>query len=113
MARTALGATVALRLPRPMGPPGPGRPPAASGVRVSAPHGVVVLGMHRSGTSAATRLVNVLGPATCAPAEMVRGPWNPSGHFESRSLMHLNNALLTQMGRTWWYPPPAGDAYDG
>ncbi len=21
--------------------------------------------------------------------------------------MHLNNALLTQMGRTWWYPPPA------
>jgi hypothetical protein len=68
--------------------------------------------MHRSGTSAATRLVNVLGPATCAPGEMVRGPWNPSGHFESRSLMHLNNALLTQMGRTWWYPPPAGEDYD-
>ncbi|HEY5025168.1 MAG TPA: hypothetical protein VII76_09340 [Acidimicrobiales bacterium] len=78
----------------------------------TSPRGVLVLGMHRSGTSAATRLVNVLGPATCAPAEMVRGPWNPSGHFESRTLMHLNNALLTQMGRTWWYPPPAGDAYD-
>ncbi len=78
----------------------------------SPPRGVVVLGMHRSGTSAATRLVNVLGPATCAPGEMVRGPWNPSGHFESRTLMHLNNALLTQMGRTWWYPPPAGDDYD-
>jgi hypothetical protein len=70
------------------------------------------VGMHRSGTSAATRLVNMLGPATCAPGEMVRGPWNPSGHFESRTLMHLNNALLTQMGRTWWYPPPAGDGYD-
>jgi hypothetical protein len=68
--------------------------------------------MHRSGTSAATRLVNVLGPATCAPGDMVRGPWNPSGHFESRSLMHLNNALLAQMGRTWWYPPPSGDDYD-
>ena len=67
--------------------------------------------MHRSGTSAATRLVNMLGPATCAPSEMVRGPWNPSGHFESRTLMHLNNALLTQMGRTWWYPPPAGEDY--
>jgi hypothetical protein len=67
--------------------------------------------MHRSGTSAATRLVNVLGPATCVPGDMVRGPWNPSGHFESRSLMHLNNALLTQMGRTWWYPPPV-DGYD-
>jgi hypothetical protein len=73
--------------------------------------GVLVLGMHRSGTSAATRLVNLLGPATCAPSDMVRGPWNPSGHFESRTLMHLNNDLLAQMGRTWWYPPPAGERY--
>jgi hypothetical protein len=79
--------------------------------RPTTPRGVLVLGMHRSGTSAATRLVNMLGPATCAPGEMVRGPWNPSGHFESRSLMHLNNAVLTQMGRTWWYPPPAGEDY--
>jgi hypothetical protein len=79
--------------------------------RASSAQGVLVLGMHRSGTSAATRLVNVLGPATCSPGDMVRGPWNPSGHFESRSLMHLNNALLAQMGRTWWYPPPAGDDY--
>jgi hypothetical protein len=70
-----------------------------------------MLGMHRSGTSVATRLVNVLGPSTCAPGDMVRGPWNPSGHFESRSLMQLNNALLAQMGRTWWYPPPDGDPY--
>jgi len=70
-----------------------------------------VLGMHRSGTSAATRLVHALGPAVCAPGDMVRGPWNPSGHFESRSLMHLNDALLAQMGMTWWYPPPSGEAY--
>jgi hypothetical protein len=68
--------------------------------------------MHRSGTSAATRLVNVLGPALCSPGDRVRGPWNPNGHFESRSLMHLDNALLAQMGCTWWYPPPAGEAYD-
>ena len=78
----------------------------------TSPRGVLVLGMHRSGTSAATRLVNVLGPATCAPGDMVRGPWNPSGHFESRSLMHLNNALLAQMGRTWWYPPPDAEHYE-
>jgi hypothetical protein len=79
--------------------------------RSSAPRGVLVLGMHRSGTSAATRLVSVLGPATCRDDDMVRGPWNPRGHFESRSLMHLDNALLSQAGRTWWYPPPTGDAY--
>ena len=68
--------------------------------------------MHRSGTSAATRLVNVLGPATCAPDDMVRGPWNPSGHFESRSLMHLNNALLTQMGRRGGTRRPPAAGYD-
>lgn len=79
--------------------------------RSSGPEGVVVLGMHRSGTSAATRLVNLLGPATCDVNDMVRGPWNPKGHFESRSLMHLNNRMLAEMGRTWWYPPPDGEEY--
>jgi hypothetical protein len=69
--------------------------------------------MHRSGTSAAAGLVNALGLATCAPGDMVRGPWNPSGHFESRSLMHLNDGLLAQMGLRWWYPPPVGASYDG
>lgn len=85
---------------------------ASSVLSGSSLRGVVVLGMHRSGTSAATRLVNVLGPATCRPEEMVRGPWNPSGHFESRSLMQLNNAILRQMGCTWWSPPPDGAQYD-
>ncbi|HUI02347.1 MAG TPA: hypothetical protein VLZ77_02315 [Acidimicrobiales bacterium] len=75
------------------------------------PRGVLMVGMHRSGTSAATRLVNLLGPATCVPGDMVRGPWNPNGHFESRTLMHLNDALLAQMGCRWWAPPPAGAAY--
>ena len=88
------------------------RPGRAQPLWVKGPRGVLVVGMHRSGTSAATRLVNLLGPATCAPQDMVRGPWNPSGHYESRSLMHLNNALLNQMGRRWWYPPPCGDGYD-
>jgi hypothetical protein len=79
--------------------------------RRGAVRGVVVLGMHRSGTSAATRLVNLLGPATCDVNDMVRGPWNPRGHWESRSLMHLNDRILREMGRAWWYPPPDGDQY--
>jgi hypothetical protein len=79
--------------------------------RAKAPVGVLVLGMHRSGTSAATSLVGALGLATCRAGDQVRGPWNPRGHYESRSLMHFNNALLAQAGRTWWYPPPSGDAY--
>ncbi len=70
------------------------------------PRGVLVLGMHRSGTSAATRLLNELGPALCAPGDMVRGPWNPSGHCESRSLMHLNDALAGADGSDVVVPAP-------
>jgi len=68
-----------------------------------------------SSSSACTAAAPPPPPAssTCWPChlrtgEMVRGPWNPSGHFESRALMHLNNALL----RRWSYvvyPPPAGE----
>jgi hypothetical protein len=67
--------------------------------------------MHRSGTSAATRLINMLGPAMCRPDDVLQGAWNPSGHYESRTLVRLDNQLLTQMGRTWWYPPPGGEEY--
>jgi len=95
---------------RAVAPVGP-RPGRRSWPRDPSPRGVLVLGMHRSGTSAAAGLVTGLGLATCAPGDMVRGPWNPSGHFESRSLMHLNDALLAQMGLRWWYPPPVGAAY--
>ena len=79
--------------------------------RAGPARGVVVLGMHRSGTSAATRLLADLGLGLCPPGDRVRGPWNPNGHYESRTLMHLDNDLLRQMGCTWWYPPPAGPAY--
>lgn len=37
--------------------------------------------------------------------------WNPAGHWESRSLTLLNDRLLSQMGYTWWHPPPSGSGY--
>ena len=88
-----------------------------SGARTPAPApvaGVIVLGMHRSGTSAATRLVNMLGLHTCPQEDMVKGlNGNPKGHWESQSLVDLNDRVLDDMGRTWWCPPPApGVRYD-
>jgi len=73
--------------------------------------GVLVLGMHRSGTSVATRLVNLVGPSTSID---LLGPtaWNPRGIWESASLIGFNDELLASTGRTWWYPPPDGDRYD-
>jgi len=37
--------------------------------------------------------------------------WNPAGHWESRSLTHLNDRLLSEMGHSWWYPPSSGRGY--
>jgi hypothetical protein len=73
--------------------------------------GVAVLGMHRAGTSAVTRVLGRMGLAVSRPEDSVRGPWNPAGHFESRRLMHLDDELLSQMGCAWWHPPPADLAY--
>ena len=68
--------------------------------------GVLVLGMHRSGTSAATRLVNLLGPSVCIRSDLLMGNENNAkGFWESKSLIRRNNLLLAEMGRRWWYPP--------
>lgn len=81
-----------------------------AGAGVSVPEGIVVVGMHRSGTSAATRLVNMLGPALCSDlTEELSG--NPTGHWESLSLIGVNDRLLSEMGRSWWCPPPAGTGF--
>ena len=69
--------------------------------------GVLVLGMHRSGTSAVARLLDGLG-LDAGPAEGLIGPTdhNPHGHFEVRALVDLNDRLLAELGGTWVAPPP-------
>jgi hypothetical protein len=74
--------------------------------RLADPTGVFIIGMHRSGTSATTRVVNLLGVPTCRPADLLNdGRFNPKGHWESRSLIKFNDALLARLGGTWWCPP--------
>jgi hypothetical protein len=61
--------------------------------------GIFVLGAARSGTSAATRVVNLLG-VPIAPDEELKPPddENPRGYFESRALTSLNRQLLVEIG---------------
>jgi hypothetical protein len=74
--------------------------------------GVVVLGMHRSGTSAVTRALNLLGLTICPPADLIGAhPTNPAGHWESRTLVECNNAILKAVGARSWCPPPPGWAW--
>jgi glycosyltransferase involved in cell wall biosynthesis len=61
---------------------------------------VVVLGMHRSGTSAVTRLLTLAG-ATPPRELMPANPDNPQGYWESRRIARFNNRLLESAGTRW------------
>ena len=61
---------------------------------------VLVLGMHRSGTSMLAGILDRLGcqgPKTVMPATQ----WNPKGYFESMEFMKVNDAILTALGTRW------------
>jgi glycosyltransferase involved in cell wall biosynthesis len=61
---------------------------------------VVVLGMHRSGTSALARLL-VLAGATPPGDLMPPNDDNPRGYWESRQIARFNNRLLESAGTRW------------
>jgi hypothetical protein len=63
---------------------------------------IVVLGMHRSGTSALTRTLNLMGAAL--PQNLLEGPkeFNEKGYFESRTLSPLNDIILAEFGSSWF-----------
>jgi hypothetical protein len=80
---------------------------------------IIVLGMHRSGTSSVAGVLTKLGgvaPGTLFPPDS----GNARGYFESAHLMHLHDELLASAGSCWddwrrfnpaWYRSPAADSY--
>lgn len=64
---------------------------------------IIVLGVHRSGTSALTGLFDLLG-VTSAATPIPAHPQNPKGFFESRPIVRANEALLRQAGQLWHHP---------
>ena len=61
---------------------------------------LLVLGMHRSGTSALTRVFSLLGadlPKNLMPASSS----NEAGHWESNDLWHIHDELLSTAGSRW------------
>lgn len=63
---------------------------------------IFVLGMHRSGTSAVTRVINLMG--ACVGAEddlMPPQPYNPKGFWERSDVASINDALLASVGSSW------------
>jgi hypothetical protein len=67
---------------------------------------VFVIGMHRSGTSAVTGMLAHLGVDTPAGDDLVPGTsTNERGHFESKTLIRIDNQLLRVLGGSWSAPP--------
>src|SRR5262245_38950628 len=67
---------------------------------------VAIAGMHRSGTSMVTRLLNLCG-LDLGPAEqlMEPAPDNPEGFWESMPFVHINEELLHSLNGAWDRPP--------
>ncbi len=65
----------------------------------------MVLGMHRSGTSALTRVMNLLG-ADIPKDTLPPSPTNQAGYWESRDLVAIHDSILSSAGSSWddWRP---------
>jgi len=77
---------------------------------------VVVLGMHRSGTSALSRVLNLCGaylPENLRPPKLGN---NPRGFWEPENVIDLNERTLGQLGGAWnrvgFALPDTGDMVD-
>ncbi|MBM2711147.1 glycosyltransferase [Mesorhizobium caraganae] len=61
---------------------------------------IMVLGMHRSGTSALTRAISLLGAEL--PKDLLgANPTNPTGHWEPLKLIELHDQMLAEAGSRW------------
>ncbi|TPJ77784.1 glycosyltransferase [Mesorhizobium sp. B2-6-2] len=61
---------------------------------------IMVLGMHRSGTSALTRAISLLG-AELPKNLLGANPTNPTGHWEPSQLIELHDQMLEEAGSRW------------
>ena len=63
---------------------------------------IIVLGMHRSGTSVVTRLINMMGAYFGTEQESVgANEENPKGFWERWDVIQCNDSILKQCSSTW------------
>jgi GT2 family glycosyltransferase len=74
------------------------------------PVALLVLGMHRSGTSAVTRVLNLSGVAL-GDDLMPPAPDNPLGFWEHQGIVSVHDALLVALDRRWDDPRPMPDGW--
>jgi hypothetical protein len=70
------------------------------------PHFIVVLGMHRSGTSCATKILNLMGASFGRTVVDQPALDNGEIHWESANTIWINDVVLKRTGGSWDRPPP-------
>ncbi len=71
---------------------------------------LMVLGMHRAGTSAFTRGLQVLGFALGDNLQPPDAGINDKGYWEDRDIVALDEDLLAALGRSWSSPRPVTES---
>ena len=71
---------------------------------------IVVLGMHRSGTSSVAGLLARMGAWPGEDAALLKGPDNPRGHYELAALHDACLRRLAAAGGDWKHPPSTAPA---
>ncbi len=63
---------------------------------------VIILGMHRAGTSAITRLINMMGAYVASEDQLLPATTdNPKGYWERIDVLQLHEYLLQQLNADW------------
>ena len=70
--------------------------------------GLIVTGVHRSGTSMVAGVLARLGVTMGEGSLMSAAPENPDGFYERIDVMQLNDSILQQLGGSWMAPPNLG-----
>jgi hypothetical protein len=64
---------------------------------------IIVLGMHRSGTSAVAGVLNAMGAFVGGPEALTKRSWeNACGFFERQDARKICDTLLHRSGADWW-----------
>lgn len=74
---------------------------------------ICVTGMHRSGTSLATRALHLLGVSLGDEDQLMdAGRDNPAGYWENRHVRELDDRLLAELGGSWDQPPTLSPGWE-
>jgi hypothetical protein len=78
------------------------------------PRTVCILGFHRSGTSLAARILNILGVHLGDESDLLAPEENdnPRGYWEPQWMIELNDELLGHLGGSWWQSFPGAPGWE-